>query len=116
MVLKIKLFGIALSLLVLLGAQEARAEEYVIGTDDVLSITFWQQPDLNSRVRVKRDGTISLPIIGEVKAEGLSQEKLSSLILEKMSRWHPPGDLDLRPFLTYGEPSGKPEVPPSSPI
>ena len=88
MVLKIKLFGIALSMLVFLVAQNAWGEEYLIGTDDVLSVTFWQQPDLNSRVKVKKDGMISLPIIGEVKAEGLSQKKLSSSILEKMSLYN----------------------------
>jgi polysaccharide export outer membrane protein len=88
MVIKIKLFGIVLSLLALLAAQNAWGEEYVIGTDDVISVTFWQQPDLNSRVKVKKDGTISLPIIGEVKAEGLSQKKLSSSILEKMSLYN----------------------------
>ena len=88
MVIKIKPLGVVLSLLVLLAAQNAWGEEYLIGTDDILSITFWQQPDLNSRVKVKRDGTISLPIIGEVKAEGLSQKKLSSSILEKMSLYN----------------------------
>ncbi len=88
MAIKIKLFGVVLSLLVLLASQNARGEEYVIGTDDVLSITFWQQPDLNSRTRVRKDGTISLPIIGEVKAEGLSQKGLSSSILEKMSLYN----------------------------
>ena len=88
MVLKITLFVIVLSLLVLSGTQNAWAEDYIIGTDDVLSISFWQQPDLNSRVRVRKDGTISLPIIGDVKAEGLSQKKLSSSILEKMSLYN----------------------------
>jgi polysaccharide export outer membrane protein len=88
MIIKIKLLGIALSLLALLGAENAWGEEYVIGTDDVISVTFWQQPDLNSRVKVKEGGTISLPIIGEVKAEGLSQKELSSSILEKMSLYN----------------------------
>jgi polysaccharide export outer membrane protein len=88
MSLKIKLLMIALSLLVLLGDQNIWGEEYTIGTDDVLSITFWQQPDLNTRVKVKKDGTITLPIIGEVKAEGLSPKELSQSVLEKLSLYN----------------------------
>jgi polysaccharide export outer membrane protein len=88
MAIKIKLLGTVLCLLVLLAPQNVRGEEYLIGTDDVLSITFWQQPDLNSQTKVKRDGTINLPIIGDVKADGLSQKELSSSILEKMSLYN----------------------------
>ena len=88
MILKTKLFGVMLSLLVLLGAQNAWAEEYIIGTEDVLSITFWQQPDLNTQTKVKKDGIITLPIIGEVKAEGLSPKELSQSILEKISLYN----------------------------
>jgi len=88
MVLKIKLFGMMLSLLVLLGAQNIWGEEYIIGTEDVLSITFWQEPDLNTQVKVKKEGMITLPIIGEVKAEGLSPQKLSLSILEKISLYN----------------------------
>jgi polysaccharide export outer membrane protein len=88
MVIKIKLFGALLSTLVLLGAQNIWGEEYIIGTEDLLSITFWQQPDLNTRAKVNRDGMITLPIIGEVKAEGLSQKKLSQSILEKISLYN----------------------------
>jgi len=88
MVLKIKLFGMMLSLLVLLGGQNIYGEEYIIGTEDVLSITFWQEPDLNTRVKVKKDGMITLPIIGEVKAEGLSPQKLSLSVLEKISLYN----------------------------
>jgi polysaccharide export outer membrane protein len=88
MVLKIKLFGVMLSLLVLFGAQNIWGEEYIIGTEDVLSITFWQEPDLNTRAKVRKDGMITLPIIGEVKAEGLSPKKLSQSILEKISLYN----------------------------
>ena len=88
MVLKIKLFGVMLSLLALLGAQDIWGEEYIIGTEDVLSITFWQEPDLNTRAKVRKDGMITLPIIGEVKAEGLSPQKLSQSILEKISLYN----------------------------
>ena len=88
MILKIKLFGMMLTLLALLGAQNIWGADYIIGTEDVLSITFWQEPDLNTRAKVKKDGMIALPIIGEVKAEGLSPKKLSQSILEKISLYN----------------------------
>jgi polysaccharide export outer membrane protein len=85
---KLKLFGVLLSILIFLGPQNLWAEEYVIGTDDVLSISFWQQPDLNTRAKVDKDGMITLPIIGEVKADGLSQKDLSQAILDKISLYN----------------------------
>jgi polysaccharide export outer membrane protein len=88
MIFKIKPLWVLVCLLVLLGTQNTWSEEYIIGADDVLSITFWQQPDLNTRTAVRKDGMISLPIIGEVKAEGLSQKELSLSILEKISLYN----------------------------
>jgi polysaccharide biosynthesis/export protein len=61
------------------------AEEYTIGPEDVLTITFWQQPELNSVVTVKQDGKVALPIVGEITAAGLSPSELSSKIVEKIS-------------------------------
>jgi len=61
------------------------AQEYVIGQDDILSIQFWQQPDLNTRVKVGQDGKIALPIIGSVTAAGLTPTQLGEKIVEKIS-------------------------------
>jgi len=61
------------------------AQEYKIGPEDVLSITFWQQPQLNSNVRVSQNGTIVLPVIGTIKAAGLTPAQLSAKIVDKIS-------------------------------
>ncbi|HVP35677.1 MAG TPA: polysaccharide biosynthesis/export family protein [Terriglobales bacterium] len=61
------------------------SQEYQIGSEDVLSINFWQQPDLNSTVKVRQDGKISLPVIGEIMAAGLTTSELSKKIVEKIS-------------------------------
>jgi len=61
------------------------AEEYTIGPEDVLTITFWQESELNSVVTVKQDGKVALPIVGEITAAGLSPSELSSKIVEKIS-------------------------------
>jgi polysaccharide export outer membrane protein len=50
--------------------------DYVIGPDDVLNIVFWREKDMSSDVTVRPDGMISLPLINDVKAAGLTPEQL----------------------------------------
>jgi polysaccharide export outer membrane protein len=50
--------------------------DYVIGPDDVLTIFFWREKDLSGDVSVRPDGRISLPLINEVEAAGLTPEQL----------------------------------------
>lgn len=54
--------------------------EYVIGVPDLLNVTVWQQPDLSGAVRVRRDGRISIPLLGEVQAAGLTPSELGQEI------------------------------------
>jgi len=63
---------------------------YVIGNTDRLSVTFWQQPDLNREVRVSEDGNISLPVIGEIKAAGMITSELAKKIVQQMSIYNTP--------------------------
>lgn len=64
------------------------AQEYIIGTDDVVAISFWQYPSLNSEVRVGLDGRISLDIIGQIEAAGKTTEQLQADIVRQISRLH----------------------------
>jgi polysaccharide biosynthesis/export protein len=50
--------------------------DYVIGPDDVLTIFFWREKDLSGDVSVRPDGRISLPLINDVEASGLTPEQL----------------------------------------
>jgi polysaccharide biosynthesis/export protein len=50
--------------------------DYVIGPDDILSIVFWRDNDMSHDVAVRPDGKISLPLINEVQASGLTPEQL----------------------------------------
>ena len=61
------------------------AQEYKIGSEDRLAITFWQQPDLNSEVLVSQNGTIILPVIGKITAAGLTPSILATKIVNKIS-------------------------------
>ncbi|MGO9270295.1 MAG: polysaccharide biosynthesis/export family protein [Terriglobia bacterium] len=63
------------------------SDDYVIGAEDVISISVWKEPDLTRTVPVRPDGKISLPLIGEVMASGLTPPKLSSVISEKLKAY-----------------------------
>jgi polysaccharide export outer membrane protein len=51
---------------------------YVIGDDDVLSISVWKEPDLTKVIPVRSDGKISLPLVGDVQAAGLTPAQLAA--------------------------------------
>ena len=56
------------------------ANEYKIGPKDLLEITVFELPELNQTVRVSEDGTITLPLLGPVKIDGLTREELEAKI------------------------------------
>ena len=67
-------------------AREAdpRREEYVIGTADVLHITVWQTPDLTIDATVRPDGTITMPLMGDVTAAGRTPSALRAEITTRL--------------------------------
>lgn len=58
------------------------APAYVIGPGDVLGIVFWRERDLSGDVTVLPDGTITLPLINEIPAAGLTPEALRLRVVE----------------------------------
>jgi len=58
-------------------------DSYVIGHGDVLSIDVWKEPDLSKQVTVRLDGKISLPLLSEINASGLTCEALQNQLQEK---------------------------------
>jgi polysaccharide biosynthesis/export protein len=54
--------------------------EYVIGPQDVLGINFWRDTDMTGDVTVRPDGRITLPLIGDMQAAGLTPEALKAKI------------------------------------
>jgi polysaccharide biosynthesis/export protein len=66
----------------------APPSDYVIGPDDVLAIVFWREKDLSSdNVVVRPDGKITLPIINDIQAAGLTPEQLREKVSEAASRY-----------------------------
>jgi polysaccharide export outer membrane protein len=60
--------------------------DYVIGPDDVLAIVFWRDKDMSTDVVVRPDGKISLPLLNDVQASGLSPEQLRLQLTEVASK------------------------------
>jgi polysaccharide export outer membrane protein len=56
------------------------AEEYVIGVPDLLRLTVWQHPDLSGELLVRRDGKVSVALLGDTQAEGLTPQELAEEI------------------------------------
>src|SRR6266545_1248285 len=59
---------------------------YVIGPEDVLFIRVWRQNELSGQVLVRPDGKITLPLLPEVQAAGLTPEKLTQVLTEGWSK------------------------------
>jgi len=61
--------------------------DYVIGPDDMLTIIFWREKDMSGDVQVRPDGKISLPLINEVRASGLTPEQLRLTVTEAAGKF-----------------------------
>jgi polysaccharide export outer membrane protein len=62
--------------------------DYVIGPEDVLAILFWREKDLSvEQVVVRPDGMITLPLLNDVQAAGLTPEQLRDALTKAASRF-----------------------------
>lgn len=61
------------------------SEDYTIGLQDVLAINVWKESEISRTVPVRPDGKISLPLVGEILANGLTPAQLEEKIAEKLS-------------------------------
>ena len=61
--------------------------DFVIGPDDQLSVVFWRDKDLTADVVVRPDGKISLPLLNDVQAAGLTPDQLRQKITEEAKRY-----------------------------
>jgi polysaccharide export outer membrane protein len=62
------------------------AQEYRIGPEDVLNINVFEAQELNREVRVSASGEISLPLLGSVRAAGLTPRELEFVLEELLHR------------------------------
>lgn len=64
-------------------------ESFIIGVEDVLNINVWKEPEISRTLPVRPDGMITLPLVGEVMAKGLTpiqlQDQVSAALKKFMS-------------------------------
>jgi polysaccharide biosynthesis/export protein len=62
-------------------------QDYIIGADDQLTIMFWREKDMSAEVVVRPDGKITLPLLNEVMAAGLTPEQLRLKVTDEAKRY-----------------------------
>lgn len=62
------------------GASPSPTRDYVIGPDDLLEVSYWKDKDASAQVAVRPDGRISLPLLNDVQAAGLTPVELAARI------------------------------------
>ena len=64
-------------------ASDKSDDAYVIGPGDILSIDVWKEPELSKQVSVRLDGKMSLPLVNDIDAAGLTCTELRNQLTEK---------------------------------
>lgn len=62
-------------------------KDFLLGPEDVVEVTVWRNQDLSRTVVVRPDGMISLPLIGDVQASGLTASGVSEKISKRLSEY-----------------------------
>jgi polysaccharide export outer membrane protein len=65
----------------------ADSDQYVIGPEDILYIHVWREEALSRTIPVRMDGNISLPLIHEIKAAGITPLQLKKVLTEKLKEF-----------------------------
>ncbi len=69
-------------------AQPVDPKTYLIGPEDVLHIEVFRDQDMTRSVNVRPDGKITMPLIGDIQAEGLTPERLTATMKEALSQFN----------------------------
>lgn len=86
----IGLFGMTVTGCVSSEVQEREYETpsgFLLGPEDNLDITVWKNPDLSRTTAIRPDGLISIPIIGDVQAAGLTADALAHRIADRLKQF-----------------------------
>jgi polysaccharide export outer membrane protein len=62
-------------------------KDYVIGPDDVLDVSVWKEQDLTRTLQVRPDGKISMPLLGDVQAAGLTPSQLAQTVGDRLKKY-----------------------------
>jgi polysaccharide export outer membrane protein len=62
-------------------------KDYVIGPEDILSVVSWRDKELSAEVVVRPDGKISLPMLNDVQAAGMTPEQLAAAVQKTATKY-----------------------------
>jgi polysaccharide biosynthesis/export protein len=66
----------------------AGSDSYIIGASDVLTVTVWNQPTLSGTILVRPDGMITVALIGDVQASGMTPLQLANQIATELKKYY----------------------------
>lgn len=66
---------------------DPRKQEFTLGAADALKINVWKNPELSAEAIVRPDGTISLPLVGEIPAGGRTPRELQMAIAQRLATY-----------------------------
>jgi len=82
------MLALVLALTLLLGAQSPQQREeskYIVGAQDILTVTVFNEPQLSGQFRVESDGQFNYPFLGRLKASGLAVREIAALLKTKLA-------------------------------
>jgi polysaccharide export outer membrane protein len=68
-------------------SKPAVSSRYTLGAADVIHVNVWKSPDLSQTVTIGPDGFVSLPLLGEVRAAGLTAEQLAADLTTRLASY-----------------------------
>lgn len=71
---------------ILASAQQPEEYSYRVGPQDLITISVFDVPELNITVRIEEDGSITLPLLGRVQAEGSTRFQLEKKLAEELEK------------------------------
>ncbi len=67
----------------------SNANDYKIGPEDLLDISVWKNPELSRTVPVRPDGKVSLPLVNDIQAAGLTPTALRQQLIDRLAEFIP---------------------------
>jgi polysaccharide biosynthesis/export protein len=71
----------------IVGPSVAVAPDFVVGPEDVLGVVFWREMEMSGDVTVRPDGRITLPLLGDIQAEGMRPDALRDEIQKAATKY-----------------------------
>jgi polysaccharide biosynthesis/export protein len=67
--------------------RDPRNSEFVIGAGDIVKVTVWKTPELSTEARVRPDGTITLPLVGDVRVLAKTPSEVKLDIAQRLTAY-----------------------------